>query len=768
MKTAIKTSLLALALFASFGASATIIEIGAGATAYEGDIAIGDNSEAQYGTAFGTNASAIGGSGCYAMAFGVNATSSCIGAGRSSISMGFGANSNWDAIAIGDLAVANHGVAVGNRSYAGDGAAAFGNNSRAESLGSVAINGQATGGGYVAIGGNAQATAMSAVAIAGRATAINAQAFGGYSGAENATSLGFRAVADQANTVSVGRVGEERRIVNVAFGTGNSDVVVVGQVVPAINGLVSGLGGGTTYDATTGVLTGPNYPLSVGTFNNVGDALAALDGALGGGTPTPNRYFKADGMNDGSDDAEASGDYSVAGGALAKATNYGTTAQGSMSEASGDSASAFGHQAKALADQSTALGAYASAIAGDCVSLGYASVCDQASTVSVGQVGAERRITNVADGADPKDAVNMGQLNVVDMKVNDTRNSLAESMNYIGDGASYNPVSGVMTAPTINFMDGSTHNDISGALHNLDGRVNDLESAPPGSGPAGPAGADGDSAYQVALNNGFTGSEAEWLDSLKGEQGERGEQGVPGEPGTGSTEPGPPGEDGVDGVDGRSAYEVAIENGFEGTEEEWLASLEGVDGRDGVDGKDGAGKKLIGGSNIAVSDNEDGTQTASLKDNVELSDQGSVKVGATTVNAQGVSIAGGPSMTTKGIDAGHQRVTSVAAGRIEQGSMDAANGGQLWELDDRWNDRWTQTNDRIDGLGAQLGAFGNMANTPGSGGLGVGVGFSGSKAALAIGWSKRINDKVSISVGAAFGGGNRPVYGMGIRIGGTP
>ena len=39
---------------------------------------------------------------------------------------------------------------------------------------------------------------------------------------------------------------------------------------------------------------------------------------------------------------------------------------------------------------------------------------------------------------------------------------------------------------------------------------------------------------------------------------------------------------------GKSAYELAVEHGFTGTEEEWLLSLRGADGRDGVDGKDGA------------------------------------------------------------------------------------------------------------------------------------------------------------------------------------
>lgn len=42
------------------------------------------------------------------------------------------------------------------------------------------------------------------------------------------------------------------------------------------------------------------------------------------------------------------------------------------------------------------------------------------------------------------------------------------------------------------------------------------------------------------------------------------------------------------GVNGKSAYEVAVANGFVGTEKEWLASLKGADGKDGVPGKDGA------------------------------------------------------------------------------------------------------------------------------------------------------------------------------------
>ena len=69
----------------------------------------------------------------------------------------------------------------------------------------------------------------------------------------------------------------------------------------------------------------------------------------------------------------------------------------------------------------------------------------------------------------------------------------------------------------------------------------------------------------------------------KGETGDTGPQGEQGPQG----EPGVDGSDGQDGSDGKSAYELAVENGYEGTVSQWLASLKGADGQDGQDGADG-------------------------------------------------------------------------------------------------------------------------------------------------------------------------------------
>ena len=106
-------------------------------------------------------------------------------------------------------------------------------------------------------------------------------------------------------------------------------------------------------------------------------------------------------------------------------------------------------------------------------------------------------------------------------------------------------------------------------------------------------GKDGKSAYEIAVEYGFVGTETEWLESLKGVDGKdgvngkdgcdgrNGVDGLPGKDGKNGAD-GLPGRDGIDGIDGKSAYIIAVEHGFSGTENEWLQSLKGADGKDGI------------------------------------------------------------------------------------------------------------------------------------------------------------------------------------------
>ncbi len=87
-------------------------------------------------------------------------------------------------------------------------------------------------------------------------------------------------------------------------------------------------------------------------------------------------------------------------------------------------------------------------------------------------------------------------------------------------------------------------------------------------GQDGEDGADGKSAYEVAVEQGFVGDEDAWLLSLVGAQGPQGNPGSTGAAGD-------PGSTGATGADGKSAYEVAVDNGFSGDEDAWLESLAG-------------------------------------------------------------------------------------------------------------------------------------------------------------------------------------------------
>lgn len=70
----------------------------------------------------------------------------------------------------------------------------------------------------------------------------------------------------------------------------------------------------------------------------------------------------------------------------------------------------------------------------------------------------------------------------------------------------------------------------------------------------GTDGTNGESAYELAVEKGYNGTLEEWLASLKG----------------------------INGTNGKSAYELAVEKGYNGTLDEWLTSLKGTDGDDAI------------------------------------------------------------------------------------------------------------------------------------------------------------------------------------------
>ena len=104
-----------------------------------------------------------------------------------------------------------------------------------------------------------------------------------------------------------------------------------------------------------------------------------------------------------------------------------------------------------------------------------------------------------------------------------------------------------------------------------------------GNGPQGPQGDQGLSAYEVWLSMGNTGTETDFINSLTGPAGTDGADGATGPPGT----PGNDGANGLDGANGQSAYELWLAQGNSGTEADFLNSLVGPQGSPGVDGTNG-------------------------------------------------------------------------------------------------------------------------------------------------------------------------------------
>ena len=159
----------------------------------------------------------------------------------------------------------------------------------------------------------------------------------------------------------------------------------------------------------------------------------------------------------------------------------------------------------------------------------------------------------------------------------------------------------------------------------------------------------------------------------KGDTGATGAQGPQGEKGdkgdTGATgAQGPQGEKGDKGDTGAT--------GAQGPQGE-----KGDKGDTGAPGKDGGVGTVVGDdTNIGVENQEkDPTKPANYK--VSLNKEitvDKVTAGKTAISSDGLTIAEGPSVTQRGINAGDKKITNVADGIISKGSKDAINGGQLY------------------------------------------------------------------------------------------
>ena len=151
-------------------------------------------------------------------------------------------------------------------------------------------------------------------------------------------------------------------------------------------------------------------------------------------------------------------------------------------------------------------------------------------------------------------------------------------------------------------------------------------------------------------------------------------------------------KDGVPGVDGQPGETMTriVYQDKDGNEHEVATHDDGMKfaGDDGqtdatkvikkhlnnvVDIVGGADKAKLTDNNIGVN-NDNGKLKVQLSKDLDLTKDGSVKIGDTTVNNDGLTITGGPSVKKDGINAGDKKITGVKAGEDD---TDAVNVKQL-------------------------------------------------------------------------------------------
>lgn len=247
-------------------------------------------------------------------------------------------------------------------------------------------NDGASGVDAIAIGMDAVAAHSGGIALGQGARTAEAVATPG--GVIAGVAYAYAGAAPQA-VLSIGAPGGERTIINVAAGrvgadstdaVNGSQLHATQQAVEAVDGRVNDLSnrvGDVAQD-----ITGLGQRVDAAEIN-----IAAIQQGAGG-------MFQ---VNPGAGSAPApTGDNAVAGG--------------SDAIASGNDSSAIGNQSQATGNASTALGQGAVASGNGSVALGAGARASEDNVVSVGDVGAERRIVNVAAGINGTDAVNVDQL----------------------------------------------------------------------------------------------------------------------------------------------------------------------------------------------------------------------------------------------------------------------------------------------------------------------------------------------------------------------
>ncbi|PTW43389.1 trimeric autotransporter adhesin [Sphingomonas faeni] len=687
-----------------------------------GGIVVGGGSSATAANALALGNAATA-SGTNGAAIGLNAVAS----GTSSAALGLTATaSGANALAFGNNAQASGGgaTAIGqNTNASAQAAVAIGTLARSSGLLGLAIgSGSIVTGDYgIAIGSDAQAPGTFGVAIGNTARALydNSLALGAGSrtGTAAPTGVGYATgAAAPTSEVSIGRAGAERRITNVSAGAAATDAVNVSQLTGVQNQFAGVIGGTVNPDGT---YTGPTYATTGGTTaTTVQGAFDNYNTAITNTAAVANRGFDVTTAQTGTGTVTGTAIANVAPGARQT-----ITAGNNIAIAQNGTDLTIATNPNLVADSLTTGGTVinTAGFTNGASTLGATglTIAGGPSVTTAGINAGNQVIANVAAGVATTDAVNLGQLQAIGAVADNsvqyddaakTRTTLAGVASTDGGVTGGTTIGnlhqGELSATSTEAVNGAqlfaTNQQVATntgaiagnttAITNLgnsiasgtigpvqqSGTANRLALVAPGSTGAAPG------ALQTLGNlaAGTAATDAVNVSQLRGVQGQfAGVIGGTVNPDGTYTGPTYTTAGGTTATTVQGAfdnYNTAITNaaatanrGFDITTARTGTGT--VTGTAVANVAPGTRQTITAGNNISIS--QSGTDLTIATNPNLVAD--SLTTGGTVINAAGLTIAGGPSLTTTGINAGGKTVTNVAAGSIAAGSTDAVNGSQL-------------------------------------------------------------------------------------------
>ncbi|QNX86661.1 ESPR-type extended signal peptide-containing protein [Acinetobacter seifertii] len=531
------------------------------------------------------------------------------------------------------------------------------------------------------------------------------------------------------------------KVTNVGAGTNATDAVNKGQLdalstssnnkTDALgNSTANNLGGGASYDSTTGAVSSPTYTVNGNNVNNVGDAITALDKGW---------TLQSNGSNAAAVKAGDTVDIgTVAGETNLKVTKTGNTIQYGLNR---------DLDLDSVTTGDSKLDSNGLTIAGG----------PSVTKTSIDAAG--NTISNVAAGTNATDAVNKGQLDALSTSSNNKTDALGNSIaNNLGGGASYDSTTGAVSSPTYvtTKTDGTTVNasNVGDALTNLNNEVVKPITFAGNSGSVdrklgetlnitGGLTASGSNSNVKTVISGntvdiqladapvFAGKlTASGLDA-------NGEKVTNVGAGTAATDAVNKGQldalstssnNKTDALGNSTANNLGGGSSYDSTTGAVSSPTYTVNGNnvnnvgDAITALDKGWTLQSNGSNAAAVKAGDTVDIGTVAGETNLKvtktgntiqyglnrdlDLDSVTTGDSKLDSNGLTIAGGPSVTKTGIDAAGNTISNVAAGT---NATDAVNKGQLDHVDNRVT-QVTNTTASIFGGGAQANTDGSISN----------------------------------------------------------